>query len=197
MKRFIAVIISLVIFIAFTGCAAHVNMGKDDQNMVKFDQIGGYASPERGLRILEEQTYVQERQELWKIKKILYTQLATVIQESDSTTAIDSTRVEEIEKIQKAIQIVNEGFSGVTTKEYRYLGIRNSDPEYAIQIKNGPFAGKYLNPGEKAHTKKPFPVGVFPLQYKWYRVGSNFTGTNTINVSIGEYRTADIMFNPR
>jgi len=197
MKRF-STFIPVVIFIVFTGCAAHVNLGKDDEGMVRFDHIGGYASPERGLRILEEQTYVQERQKQSNVKKILYSQLAEAIKEAGS--APDSTRamqLAKIKEIQKTLQILNEGLSGVTTVGYRYLGIRNSDPNYAILIKNSNFAGKYLNPGERTHNKKPFLVGVFLLEYKWYRIGSNSTGTNVINVSVGEYRTADIVFEPR
>ena len=94
---------------------------------------------------------------------------------------------------QTMIEAIDNSFSSSTVKS-RYLGIRNSDPNYAIRIKNGPFEGQYLNPGERTHEKRPFPTGVFSLKYEWYRVGTNDSGTNTINLSIGEYRTEDVVF---
>lgn len=183
MKKLFFVFATLAICLFLSSCAAYVKLDKDSGG-IKIDHAGGYASPERGLRILEEQTYVQERQELLTVRKKLYQKLAK---------AIDSSDEKEIIKTQKMIEVMNNDFSASAVK-CRYLGIRNSDPNHAIRIKNGPFEGQYLNPGEKTHTKRPFPVGVFSLEYEWYRVGTSSSGTNTIHISIGEYRTEDIIF---
>jgi len=221
MKNLFSVLATLLaVCFFFFGCAAHVKLTQDDSG-IKFDHAGGYASPERGLEILEEQIYVQERQEILALKKSLYKKLTTAIDSLnagkitkklevmiDSLTATGSLNAGEINKIQKMIESMNNGFSTAqtmieaidnsfssSTAKCRYLGIRNSDPKYSVRIKNGPFEGQYLNPGERTHTKKPFPVGVFPLEYEWYQIGTNSRGTNTIHLSIGEYRTEDIIFN--
>jgi hypothetical protein len=181
MKKYYLLVLAIVISLSVLGCAAHVRLG-NDENGIKINHASGYATPERGIRILEDQSYFQERQEILAIKKKLYQRISG---------AIDSLDQEEIDRINSILVALEN--SSVSDK-VRYLGIRNDDPKYAIRIKNGPFEGLYLNPGERTHTKKPFIVGTFPLEYEWYRVGTNSKGKNLIYVSVGEYRSEDIVF---
>ena len=75
---------------------------------------------------------------------------------------------------------------------YRYLSIVNATSDFKVVLLSEPFASITLEPGEKTKLKKPFYVGVYPLTFKWYKIGSIQKGTKTVNISIGRERSEPI-----
>ena len=173
---FFFILSATTIALALTGCA-RVQLDMDDDEII-LEKTRGYVSPERSQEILEQQawtgTFVAAHEKL--------------------TAAIKSGNKAEM---KEALEMLGVVFNGTASVEYRFLKVRNNDPDYAVTMLNGPFAGETLGPSEKTKAKKPFPVGVFEMKYKWHLIGKSSNGTKKVNVHIGQHRTAPIAFNPQ
>jgi hypothetical protein len=72
------------------------------------------------------------------------------------------------------------------------LPIRNTTKDYAVIVNSPPFHGLQLGPGDMSNYSVPIPVGVYPLTYTWYKIGSDSHGTKTVYINIAENRTRPI-----
>lgn len=178
----LVIVVALIAIFFLVGCAPkailsgeEITIGGYQTVQFKIEKMQkGKVTPERSIEILEEQSRSQTN-------LLLERQLREAIASNDDNT---------IEDILKRMDAVNFGASS----EYRYLKAVNKSSKYAITMNNGPFAGVTLGPGEKTKDRRPFPMGIFQLSYKWYNVQGNNKGINNRNIMVGEKRTNPIEF---
>jgi hypothetical protein len=72
------------------------------------------------------------------------------------------------------------------------LPIRNTTKDYAVVVNSPPFSGLQIGPGDVSDYSAPIPIGVYPLSYTWYRIGSDSHGTKTVYINVPENRTRPI-----
>ena len=89
MKKRMMILGILLIIVLAAGCA-RVNLGLDKNENIKFNEAGGYASPERGLDILEQQSVAQ----------------TSILLQKKLRVAINSGNQGQIDKILQMIEVL-------------------------------------------------------------------------------------------
>ena len=172
MKKLINIFLVLLTVLAFSSCA-RVNFGLDNEKNIQFNHAGGFASPERGLDIIEQQATT-------KVKINLYNKLNNAI--TDNNT----------EEIKKTLNLIKKIEGNEINGDYRNLKIQNIARGYSVTITSEPFCGLTLNYGEKSKYARHIPVGIYVLKYQEYKGGGHGYTNKKCNIPISVNRTTPI-----
>ena len=149
------------------------------QQKIVFDSAGGWATPERGLNILDQQadsqTYILLQKKL-----------------REAIKADDQEQVDKILEMMKKIE--NQGYA---QEKYCKLKVKNNLPDSVITIESEPFAGITLNYGKETKHTRSIPVGILKFKYREYITGKDGYSTIKVNVSIPPGRTRPITIIPK
>ena len=193
MKR-LYLILAIGLLISLSACRnAEVSIGTDENNKVVINGAGGTTSPERGLSITRDQ---EETTTLAELEE----QYRRAIKKKDWATA---------EIIQDLIDRKKNHLGGssglyrqgnntpaqtiaIPTKQVK-LGMTNPTKN-GVTVLNGPFAGTTLTPGDKTVQNRPWPVGIFCLEYEVFPIGASYSFKRKANIAIKEGQTDPINF---